>query len=107
MSAQGVAPEHPAPSTSGVATEVLLARAYLSRVAEPPAPALVGLVAEIGAVEAAARVLDGRVGEQVAAETRVRRAVHRPVADLDAAAAAGVRLLTPEHPEWPTEAFAA
>jgi DNA processing protein len=107
MSAQGVAPEHPAPSTSGVPPEVLLARAYLSRVAEPPAPALAGLVAEIGAVEAAARVLDGRVDEQVAAETRVRRAVHRPGADLDAAAAAGVSLLTPEHPEWPTEAFAA
>jgi DNA processing protein len=107
MSAQGVAPEHPVPSASGVSPEVLLARAYLSRVAEPPAPALAGLVAEIGAVEAAARVLDGRVGEQVAAETRVRRAVHRPGADLDAAAAAGVRLLTPEHAEWPTQAFAA
>jgi DNA processing protein len=107
MSAQGVAPEHPVPSASRVPPEVLLARAYLSRVAEPPAPALAGLVAEIGAVEAAARVLAGRVGEQVAAETRVRRAVHRPGADLDAAAAAGVRLLTPEHAEWPTQAFAA
>jgi DNA processing protein len=107
MSAQGVAPEHPVPSASGVPPEVLLARAYLSRVAEPPAPALAGLVAEVGAVEAAARVLDGQVGEQVAAETRVRRAVHRPGADLDAAAAAGVRLLTPEDAEWPTQAFAA
>jgi DNA processing protein len=95
------------PSALRVPPEVLLARAYLSRVAEPPAPALAGLVAEIGAVEAAARVLDGRVGEQVATETRVRRAVHRPGADLDAAAAAGVRLLTPEHAEWPTQAFAA
>ena len=87
--------------------QVLLARAYLSRVAEPPAPALAELVAQVGPVEAAARVFDGRVDEQVAAETSVRRAVHRPSADLDAATAAGARLLTPEHPEWPAQAFAA
>jgi DNA processing protein len=87
--------------------QVILARAYLSRVAEPPAPALAELVAQVGPVEAAARVLDGRVDEQVATETNVRRAVHRPSADLDAAAAAGARLVAPEHPEWPAEAFAA
>jgi DNA processing protein len=87
--------------------QILLARAYLSRVAEPPAPALAELVAQVGPVEAAARVLDGRVAEPVARETSVRRTVHRPAADLDAAAAAGARLLVPEHPEWPAEAFAA
>jgi DNA processing protein len=87
--------------------QVLLARAYLSRVAEPPAPALAELVAQVGPVEAAAMVLEGRVGERVAAETGVRRAVHRPGADLEAAAAAGARLVAPEHPEWPAEAFAA
>jgi DNA processing protein len=87
--------------------QIMLARAYLSRVAEPPAPALAELVAQVGPVEAAARVLDGRVDEQVATETNVRRAVHRPSADLDAAAAAGARLVVPEHPEWPAEAFAA
>src|SRR5918999_284212 len=72
-----------------------------------PDEALAELVAQVGPVEAAERVLDGRVDEQVAAETSVRRAVHRPSADLDAAAAAGARLLTPEHPEWPAQAFAA
>jgi DNA processing protein len=87
--------------------QILLARAYLSRVAEPPASALAELVAQVGPVEAAARVLDGRVAEQVAAETNVRRSVHRPGADLAAAAAAGARLVTPEHPEWPAEAFEA
>jgi DNA processing protein len=87
--------------------QILLARAYLSRVAEPPAPALAELVAHVGPVEAAARVLDGRVEEPVARETGARRAVHRPAADLDAAAAAGARLVTPEHTEWPAEAFAA
>ncbi|QYN33239.1 DNA-processing protein DprA [Pseudonocardia sp. DSM 110487] len=87
--------------------QILLARAYLSRVAEPPAPALAELVAQVGPVEAAARVLDGRVDEPVARETGARREVHRPAADLDAAAAAGARLVVPEHPEWPAEAFAA
>jgi DNA processing protein len=87
--------------------QILLARAYLSRVAEPPAPALAELVARVGPVEAAARVLDGRVEERVATETNVRRAVHRPGADLNAAAAAGARLVTPEHTEWPAEAFEA
>jgi DNA processing protein len=85
----------------------LLARAYLSRVAEPPAPALAELVAEVGPVEAAARVREGRVGEQVAAETGVRRAVYRAGDDLAAAVAAGARLVTPEHDEWPAEAFTA
>ena len=87
--------------------EILLARAYLSRVAEPPAPAVAELVAQVGPVEAAARVAEGRVDEPVARETSVRREVHRPAADLDAAAAAGARLVVPEHPEWPAEAFAA
>jgi DNA processing protein len=94
-------------SASTVAPEVLLARAYLSRVAEPPAPALARLVAAVGPVEAAARVVRGAVPEAVATETSARRTVHRVAADLEAAAAAGVRLLTPEHDQWPHWAFAA
>lgn len=84
-----------------VAPAVLRARAYLSRVAEPPAPGLAELVAEVGPVEAVQRVRGGAVPERVAAETAARRAVDRAAADLAAAAAAGVRLLTPEHPDWP------
>ena len=89
--------------------EVLLARAYLSRVAEPPAPGLVALIEEVGPVEAAARVRAGRVDDRVATETGARRTVHRAEADLAAAAAAaaGLRLVTPEHPEWPATALAA
>ena len=94
-------------STPQVAEDVLLARAYLSRVAEPPAVALAGLVAEVGPVEAAQRVQDGRVSEAVAGETGARRVVRRAAADLDAAAAAGARLITPEHAEWPQWPFAA
>jgi DNA processing protein len=94
-------------STPQVAEDVLLARAYLSRVAEPPAVALAGLVAEVGPVEAAQRVQDGWVSEAVAGETGARRVVQRAAADLDAAAAAGARLITPEHAEWPQWPFAA
>jgi DNA processing protein len=104
-----VNPQTGAAPATAVAEEVLLARAYLSRVAEPPAPALAQLVAEVGPVEAAERVRSGRVSEQVAGETGSRRTVYRPAADLAAAAAAGARLITPEHeewPEWPFTAFA-
>jgi DNA processing protein len=90
-----------------VADEVLLARAYLSRVAEPPAAGLASLVAEVGPVEAAERVQSGHVEEQVAGETRARRTVRREHADLAAAAAVGARLVTPEHGEWPEWPLAA
>jgi DNA processing protein len=90
-----------------VAEHVLLARAYLSRVAEPPAPGLAELVEREGPVAAAERVRSGRVSEQVADETGARRAVHRPAADLAAAASVGARLVTPEHEEWPAWPFAA
>ncbi|WP_300012978.1 DNA-processing protein DprA [Pseudonocardia sp.] len=85
----------------------LLARAYLSRVAEPPAPGLAGFVVEVGPVEAAERVRRGDVPAPVAAETAARRGVERAAADLAAAAASGMRLLTPEHPEWPAGPFEA
>jgi hypothetical protein len=79
--------------------------AYLSRVAEPPAPGVVALVARLGPVEAAARIRSGRADERVAAETAAGREVWRAEADLAAATAAGARLITPGHPEWPTELF--
>lgn len=92
---------------SAVAEEVLLARAYLSRVAEPPAPALVRWVAELGPVVAAERVRDGTVPGRVAAETGARQGVDRAAADLAAAEDAGARLLVPEHDDWPRESMAA
>lgn len=66
---------------------------------------MVGLVARLGPVEAAERIRSGRVDERVAAETSARREVWRAEADLAAATAAGARLITPGHPEWPTELF--
>jgi DNA processing protein len=88
-------------------SDAVRARAYLLRVAEPPAPALVQLVAALGAVEAAARVRAGTVPESVARETAARRAGDRVDDDLAAAHACGGRLLTPEDPAWPHWAFTA
>jgi DNA processing protein len=82
------------------------ARAYLSRVAEPPAPALSELIDEIGPVRASRLVAAGRVPDQVAAETGARRADDRAEADLAAIAALGGRLVVPEDVEWPAEGFA-
>lgn len=90
-----------------VGADVLRARAYLSRVAEPPAPGLAAFVAEVGPVAAAQRVRCGAVPRRVAAETTARRGVDRAESDLSAGAAAGVRLLTPEHPDWPAGPLAA
>lgn len=87
--------------------EVRRARAFLARVAEPPAPALAALVARVGPVEAADLVRRGDVLDGVAAETAARRVVELAARDLAAAAAAGARLVVPEDAEWPAEEFAA
>lgn len=83
------------------ASEVRLARTYLSAVAEPPAPALGAFVARHGPVRAAELVRAGEVPEIVEKETIARRDRDRVVAHLSAAAAVGARLVTPEDPEWP------
>ena len=93
---------------SPVPPEVLRARAYLSRVAEPPAPALGALVEAIGPVDAAQlvrarapRTDPTRSPPAVAAETAARRGTDRAAADLALLAARGGRLIVPEDPEWP------
>jgi DNA processing protein len=47
-------------------------------VAEPPTVALAGLVAEVGPVEAAQRVQDGRMSEALAGEPGARRSSGGP-----------------------------
>ncbi|MGD9529432.1 DNA-processing protein DprA [Pseudonocardia sp.] len=85
--------------------QVRVARAYLSRVAEPPAAPVVAFVAEVGPVEAAARIRRGEVPEAVAKRTAARRTVDRAAADLAAAAGCGARLVVPEDEEWPHWTF--
>ncbi|WP_216208809.1 DNA-processing protein DprA [Amycolatopsis aidingensis] len=77
------------------------ARAYLLRVAEPPASALAAFVAEHGPVAAAERVREQRVPKAVAQETCARREAALAAEDLAVAAQADARLVTPEDEEWP------
>ncbi|GAB2670186.1 DNA-processing protein DprA [Gordonia jinhuaensis] len=80
------------------------AYAYLSRVAEPPNPAVARLVAEVGAVEAAAAIRR-RVappGHQEALDaTETTYEIDLAVQDLATVEACGGRLVTPEDAEWP------
>jgi DNA processing protein len=93
---------------TAVTEEVLRARAYLMRLAEPPAPRLAHLVALLGPVEAAERIRGGAdLGRHVSAEVSGRRDVDRAESDLDAVRALGGRLLVPEDPRWPAAAMAA
>jgi DNA processing protein len=84
---------------------VRLARAYLSRVAEPPAPALARFVAEVGPVRAAESVRHGEVPSGVDSQTSARRALDLAEQDLEAAAKIGGRLVVPEDDEWPRWPF--
>jgi DNA processing protein len=99
-------------AVSPVDPAVLLARAYLSRVAEPPAAALAAYVEEVGPRVAARRVRSGATNgpgalpPAVASETAARRETERAEADLALLAARGGRLIVPEDPEWPTLALA-
>lgn len=97
----GLATGAAVPRSTGVAEEVLRARAYLLRVAEPPAPHTGRFVEAVGAVEAAAAIRRGDVSRDVAGETSARRATDRADQDLAAARAVQARLLCPEDPAWP------
>ncbi|MBW0105897.1 DNA-processing protein DprA [Pseudonocardia sp. KRD291] len=90
-----------------VPAEVLRARAYLLRVAEPPCREVVDLVRECGPVEAAERIRRGQISGPLVGKVAARRAHDRADADLEAAHAAGARLLVPEDAEWPAWAFTA
>jgi len=85
--------------------ELRRARAYLSRVAEPPAPALSELITDAGPVRTARLVAAGQISPRVYAETAARRADDRAETDLSAVATLGGRLVIPEDAEWPVEAF--
>jgi DNA processing protein len=91
----------PSTSPTRVPDAVRHARAYLMRVAEPPAVSLTAFIEAHDAMEAAARVRSGDVPPAVQRETEARR--HLDLADEDLAAAekVGARLLVPEDPEWP------
>ncbi|MFT4127616.1 MAG: DNA-processing protein DprA [Gordonia sp. (in: high G+C Gram-positive bacteria)] len=82
--------------------------AYLARVAEPPSGPLAALVAELGAVDAAAAVRRRRVpagfGEVLKA-TAARADTDSSAQDIEIAHRIGARLLTPDDDEWPALAL--
>lgn len=91
----------------GVTEEVLLARAYLSRVAEPASIPVWRAVEAEGPVALARAVRSGDVTGPVAAATAARAASADPAHDLDVAGRHGIRLVVPESEEWPHFAMSA
>jgi DNA processing protein len=87
--------------------ELLLARAYLSRVSEPANIPVWAFVRLVGPVEAAEAIRSAVAPPEVLAATASRRASADPEADLQAAQRGGVRLIVPESDEWPHFGFAA
>lgn len=88
-------------------TSQMRAWAYLSRVLEPPSPALGNLIARVGAVEAAQRVRAGAVDPDLSRRTEARRDLDCAAEDLELLQRRGGRLITADDDEWPHVAFAA
>ncbi len=86
---------------SEVDDDTLLARAYLSRVAEPASLALWTFVDRLGPIESARLIRIGQVPEVIAGLTAARRDRAEPGVDLDAAEHHGIRLVVPESADWP------
>ncbi len=81
--------------------------AYLSRVAEPPFPALDAFVKLRGPVEAASMIQAGHEPAEVQPHVEARRGENTAASDLEMLDRRGGRLVTPDDDEWPLMAFAA
>lgn len=86
--------------------DVLLARAYLSRVAEPTCIPLWRDVCRYGPVAVAEAIRAGDIDADLRRATVSRATTTDPHQDLETAARHGIRLLTPEMDSWPHAAFA-
>ena len=89
------------PLATGVSEEERLARAALTRLAEPGDPYLCGLVAKSGARPVLEAIRGNELSLPAAADWRSRLATCDPYADLAHAERAGVRLVCPGDTEWP------
>ncbi|MEX2289710.1 MAG: DNA-processing protein DprA [Mycobacteriales bacterium] len=89
-----------------MSTDERIARAGLSRIAEPGDPDVAEAVAAVGPVEVweslRRGVPVGQVTQGVLPGIALRAEGHDPRDDLSAAARAGARLVCPGDPEWPT-----
>ncbi|MCW2525586.1 MAG: processing protein [Pseudonocardiales bacterium] len=86
--------------------EVLIARAYLSRVAEAGSLPVAQFVIDHGPVEAANLIRAGSAPDLVLAATAARQTRADGSADLAAAQRHQIRFVIPESPDWPQFAFA-
>jgi DNA processing protein len=91
----------------GVSDDVLLARAFLSRVVEPAALTVWTAVRRDGPVAVAEAIRNGQPGAPITPGMAARAADADPYADLDVASRRGIRLVVPESDEWPHFAFSA
>jgi DNA processing protein len=91
----------------GVNDDILFARAFLNRVAEPASIPLWLAVRRNGPVATAQAIRSGEVAGLTSEATAARVEQIDPYADLEAAQRRGVRLVVPESDEWPHFAFSA
>jgi DNA processing protein len=91
----------------GVTDDVLVARAFINRVAEPASIPVWQAVRRDGPVEAAQALRAGRIEGLDVEATLARAARADPFGDLEAAERHGIRLVVPESDEWPHFALAA
>jgi DNA processing protein len=82
-------------------TDERVARAGLTRLAEPGDPRVADAIAQVGAVHLYEDVLQERGA--VAADAAARVATLDPERELDRAAATGIRFLIPGDAEWPDQ----
>lgn len=80
-----------------------LARAALTRLAEPGDPQLCRLVADCGAEAVLSAIRGDELALPAAADWRSRLATCCPEADLERAQRAGARLICPGDAEWPAQ----
>jgi len=96
----------PAPAGRTAGQEALdpvrRARAWLSRAVEPGSAELYRYVARLGPVEAVRRIRAGQAPASVTALAAGRRDEDQVERDLALARQAGIRLVVPEDPEWPS-----
>ena len=86
--------------------EVLIARAYLSRVSEPASIEVWRFVAEHGPIAVLHAIAHGEAPPEVRSQTEARVRTADPLADLEAAQRLlGVRLVVPESEDWPYRAM--
>ena len=92
---------------SVVSEDVLLVRAFLSRVAEPASIQIWAMVLRDGPLAAAEQLRAGRVGNRRSEAIALRAARADPQQDLEVAQRHGIRLVVPESDEWPHFALGA